>query len=352
MHCYNRNFQDIALLPPYNNLYVQVIQRGNPPKIVSSGLNVEYSFPENTYSVGKSNFWDYSQKLFGVTLAPNIGLTGKGLAGKMDSKTDHFVAEGIPLTEFNDNDLVNPQPYQLASIVVKDGAGKTLATNQVVAPVSTEMHCDNCHKDGAFGISTGRVETNILTLHDKDIGGDYPAGHAGPLMNRRPILCAECHASNALGAPGVAGIPNMSKAMHSKHAGKVPDTTDGCYNCHPGPSTKCLRDVMSTNANMGCVNCHGGMEKVKENPNPWLNEPRCDTCHTGPAYRQDQPLYRNSKGHGGVYCEGCHDSTHAIAQSSQPRDAIKFVNLQGYPGTLTKCTVCHLTQPTSGGPHK
>ena len=109
---------------------------------------------------------------------------------------------------------------------------------------------------------------------------------------------------------------------------------------------------MSTNYSMGCTDCHGTMDQVKNNPNPWLNEPRCDTCHTGPAYHQDQALYRQSKGHGGVYCEGCHDSTHAIAQSSQPEDAVKFVNLQGYPGTLNKCTVCHLTQPTSGGPHQ
>ena len=100
-----------------------------------------------------------------------------------------------------------------------------------------------------------------------------------------------------------------------------------------------------------CVNCHGGMNTVKLNPQPWLNEPRCDGCHTDPKLKQDQALYRQSKGHGGIYCEGCHDSTHAIATSTQPLDAIKFINLQGHSGTLTECTVCHLTQPSSGGPH-
>jgi hypothetical protein len=213
------------------------------------------------------------------------------------------------------------------------------------------MRCDNCHSDGAFGISTGKVETNILTFHDAENQGEYPAGHTGALMNRRPILCAECHASNALGKPGVSGIPNLSKAMHEKHAGKVPNSTDGCYNCHPGPSTKCLRDVMSTKHNMGCVDCHGTMETVSQNPNPWLNEPRCDNCHTGASYAQNNPLYRLSTGHGGLFCEACHDSTHAIAPSSQPRDAIKFTNLQGFGGPLGKCTVCHLTQPTSGSIH-
>lgn len=350
MHCYNRNFQDLAVLPPYNTLWAQVILRGDPPKIITTGLKVKYRFPDNTYSVGKSNFWDYDKQLFGVDLPPNIGLTGKGLAGEMDPKADHFVAEGIPLTEYNDGDNNTRVPYQLAEIVVEDNTGKELTRNQIIAPVSTEMRCDLCHYDGAFGISTGRVESNIVQLHDLEIQEEYPPGHNGPLMDRRPVLCAECHASNALAAPGVYDVPSLSKAMHEKHAEVVPDSIDGCYQCHPGPSTKCLRDVMSQQYSMTCIDCHGGMANVSNNPDPWLIEPRCDNCHTG--YPQDQQLYRQSTGHGGVYCEGCHDSTHAIAPSQEPRDAIKFINLQGYAGTLNKCTVCHLTQPSAGGPHQ
>jgi len=356
MHCYNRNFQDLAVLPPWNTLWAQVIQRGDPPLIVTENITVTYSFPDNTYSVEKSNFWDYAQPLFNLTspLPPNIGLTGKGLAGTMDMSADHFIAEGIPLTEYDDDytDATDRQPYQLADIVVTGSGGVELARNRVVAPVSTEMHCEYCHADGEFDISTGRVETNILTLHDEENQDEYPGGNK-PLMSRRPILCAECHASNALGAPGEPGIPNFSQAMHEKHAGKVQDSTDGCYACHPGPDTKCLRDVMSSEYEMGCTDCHGGMEDVaQENRNPWLDEPRCDVCHDELGYEQDQDLYRFSKGHGGVYCEACHDSTHAIATSNEARDAIKFVNLQGHSGTLAECTVCHLTEPTAGGPHR
>jgi hypothetical protein len=331
-----------------------VIQRGDPPIIVTSGITVTYSFAENTYSVGKSNFWDYAQQIFTLAapLPPNIGLTGKGLAGSMDLHDDHFVAEGIPLTEYNDGDHNTREPYQLADILVTGQDGIELARNQVVAPVSTEMHCEYCHYDGAFDINTGRIETNILTLHDEENQDEYPGGNQ-PLMSRRPILCAECHASNALGAPGEDGIPNLSRAIHEKHASEVTNTTEGCYTCHPGPDTKCLRDVMSTEYDMGCVDCHGGMLDVAdENRNPWLDEPRCDDCHTEPGYEQDQPLYRMSKGHGGLYCESCHDSTHAIATSSQPRDSIKFINLQGHSGTLEECTVCHLTYPSEGGPHQ
>jgi hypothetical protein len=352
MHCYNRDFQDLAVLPPYNNLWAQVIKRGDPPQIITNTVTVAYAFPDNTYSAGKSNFWEYDQKLFGVDLPLNVGLTGKGMAGEMDAAGAHFSADGIPLTEFSDSNPTQPDPFQLAQFVVSLADGSEVARSSVVAPVSTEMRCDKCHNDGGVeGIRTGRVETNILTLHDEENAEEYPAGHQGKLMDRRPVLCAECHASNALGAPGVTGLPNLSRAMHKKHAGKVENTTEGCYNCHPGPSTKCLRDVMSTQFNLGCTDCHGTMEQVARNPSPWLNEPRCDTCHKEPRYAQNNPLFRLSTGHGGVYCEACHDSTHAIAPSSQGRDAIKFVELQGHGGPIDTCTVCHVTPPAGSSPH-
>ncbi len=354
MHCYNRDFQDLAVLPPYNTLWAQVIKVGDPPQLVTNGITVTYTFPDNTYSVGKSNFWDYESQLFGVELPPDVGLAGKGLAGELDLHDDHFVAEGIPLTEFLDSDLVNPYPYQLAEITVLDqNTAEVLAQTTAVAPVSTEMHCDNCHDDGGVeDIATGRVETNILTLHDMENQDEYPPGLSEPLMSRRPVLCAECHASNALGKPGQPGIPSLSNAMHDKHEGEVPDTQAGCYNCHPGPTTLCLRDVMSQEHNMDCLDCHGGMNNVSQNSDPWLNEPRCDNaaCH-GSAYQQDQALYRMSKGHGDVYCAACHDSPHAIAPSREANDAIKFIDLQGYNDTLEVCTVCHLTEPTDGDIH-
>ncbi len=365
MHCYNRNFTDVAVLPPFNTLWAQVIRVGDPPQIITTNVIVTFSFPDNTYSVGKSNFWDTSpyrpvqnaQWLFGLPapLPDDTGLTGTTLSGTMAVDGDHFIAEGIPLTEFRDSDPTHPYPYQLATVVVRDATtGMVLATNQVVAPVSTEMHCDNCHYDNGPGngdIATGVVEQNLLTKHDQEEGSDYPPGHEGPLMGRRPILCAECHSSNALGAPGVPDVPSLSNAMHTRHAEYIPDTLDGCYNCHPGPQTRCLRDVMSTRG-MDCIDCHGGMLAVSQNPNPWLNEPRCDNpaCH-GSQYAQDQPLYHFSSEHGGVRCEACHDSTHAIAPSIQPNDALKFVALQGHGGPIDTCTVCHATQPIGPGPH-
>lgn len=366
MHCYNRDFKDLAVLPPFNTLWAQVIKVGDPPQIVTEGITVGYSFPDNTYSVAtpplldKSNFWDYADQLFGVELAPNVGLTGKGLAGQMDLTDDHFEANGIPLTEFRDQDATGEDsstwqryPFQLATVVVSDSVtGDELARSTVVAPVSTEMSCDTCHSDDGDATTrypitpTGGIETNILTLHDYLNLGKYSV----PLMDSRPVLCAKCHSSNALNAAGTPGVSSLSNAMHNHHK-TLPDITpdtQGCLSCHPGPKTQCLRDTMSQNFALNCTTCHGQMDQVAVNTQPWIVEPRCDNanCH-GAGYAMDQQLYRASKGHGQMYCAGCHDSPHVIAPSREPNDAIKFIALQGHAGTLSKCTVCHSTPPTN-----
>jgi hypothetical protein len=363
MHCYDPDFSDLAILPPFNTLWAQVIQVGDPPMVVGQGITLTYVFTDNTYSVlPKSNFWDYAQGLFGLSepLPDNVGLAGKGLAGTMDLVGDHFEATGIPLTEFRDSDLDHRYPFQTATVVAYGAGGTELARQVIVAPVSTELMCVNCHCDDCdatttYPISpTGKVETNILAIHDYLSQNKYPPGHTGPLMDRRPVLCAECHPDNALGLPGLAPVKDMSNAMHAHHA-NLPDITpdtDGCYNCHPGPETRCLRDAMAHELAFQCPDCHGLMADVAQNPYPWLREPRCDNpaCH-GSGHEMTQALYRESQGHGNLYCPACHDSPHALALSREPNDAIKFVNLQGTTGTLRGCEACHGIMPAGRFAH-
>ena len=43
MHCMNKNHNRLSVLPPYNDLQAQVIQRGNPttpPRIVTTGMTL------------------------------------------------------------------------------------------------------------------------------------------------------------------------------------------------------------------------------------------------------------------------------------------------------------------------
>ena len=84
-----------------------------------------------------------------------------------------------------------------------------------------------------------------------------------------------------------------------------------------------------------------------------MQEPSCGSakCH-GPKYAEEPgKLFRESRGHGGLYCSTCHGSPHAIVPTSNPRDNIQNISLQGFSGTLSKCDVCHGYTPSSGGPH-
>ena len=335
MHCYDFDYSVMSVLPPYNNLWAQVIRRGDPPEIVTTGIQVEYSIPGNTYSAGKTNFWVYAQKLFGVALSPNIGLAGKGLAGLMDLSGTHFVAQGIPVTEFPDGAPLTPNYFQLASVVVKDlVTGKVLAETQATIPVSSEMRCDQCHNTPSTNF-----RMNILNKHDSEEGTTL--AHQAATGN--PVLCAGCHADPALGAAGQPGIPSLSAAMHNRHDGIATD----CYNCHPGPTTKCLRDVMSVKYSKTCIDCHvGGMSMLaSETRTPWVDEPRCGNCHVAKYAENPGALYKLSTGHGGLYCESCHNSTHAITPSREANDNQQSIMLQGAAGPVGKCTACHLTQP-------
>ena len=134
---------------------------------------------------------------------------------------------------------------------------------------------------------------------------------------------------------------------------------------------------------------------------PWAVEPGCQSCHTGDAMQKNHPtaaivaddgirllqsyvtehikvtgvservkvaaihkspdsrfaenqstnakgetvdvLYRLSKGHGGVMCEGCHNSTHAIWPNQNPfaNDNIAATQIQGHTGSIVECTACH-----------
>jgi len=148
MHCANRIFADLAVLPPYNNVWAVLIRRGEEPDIVGASYDVTYALAANTYSVGKTDFWSYEDVLFGVSLADNVGLAGAGLSGSLEwsgSPSGHYERRGIPVTPYDDANLSDEQPYQLAQLTAYDGS-TVLAQTEIVVPVSNEMMCSNCHE--------------------------------------------------------------------------------------------------------------------------------------------------------------------------------------------------------------
>lgn len=189
-----------------------------------------------------------------------------------------------------------------------------------------------------------------------------------------------------------------------------------CYQCHPGKRTQCLRGAMFAGG-VVCQDCHGDMTQVGNDfsgafPDtpfpagadltkrvPWANEPQCQSCHIGDVlalasldtsdyvlsddgirllqsytvsdsdqsnlpfisapesrFAENESLYRLSKGHGGLMCEACHGSTHAIwpIQNAFANDNVAANQLQGHTGTIIECTACHAAGSlalTLSGPH-
>lgn len=338
MHCMNSDYSEMMILPPYNTIRAQVIRRGVEPDIIESGLTVEYWLPSNTHSSDKSNFWKYPGPLLGNPL-PDVGVAGFGMIGTMAyvSATRDWAAIGVPVIPVDDDGRENA--YPLAEITVKQGS-TVLARTRAVVPVSTEMSCNLCHVSSEPGVS---VAGDILKDHDRL--------HGTNLFNQRPVSCAACHSDNALGAPGAPGVSSLSSAMHSAHASRVGSLSlnNSCYACHPGVRTNCQRDV---HAGLGitCVSCHGDMAAVG-NPSrrPWLDEPRCATCHSRPGFEFEQAgkLFKESVGHGGIQCVTCHSSPHAITPAVTALDNVQSNIQQGHAGMINNCTVCHTSPPGS-----
>jgi len=47
MHCLNPTYDEAVILPPYNNLFAQIVKKGNPPQIVTSGVSLGLFLPNS-----------------------------------------------------------------------------------------------------------------------------------------------------------------------------------------------------------------------------------------------------------------------------------------------------------------
>ncbi|MEI6676187.1 MAG: PKD domain-containing protein [Verrucomicrobiota bacterium] len=450
------DYSVFSILPPYNTIEAQLIVGGKLVK-AGTGYSVTYeavadpSGSFNSTAMGKGNYYTYAKALFGATLAPEGGLAGWPMPGtsntpqgmlfetlnapakNVSTPVNWWRAEGIPISPYDDAHKKNP--YPLMRLIARNGVGTEIAHNDIVLPVSDEMDCRACHASGTQaaampaagwvwnGLPERDFRLNIVRLHDQhqfaQHGTLYSAALAargfnaqglyrGVVADGKPVLCAACHASEALGAPSYGTIPQLTTSVHAFHAhvqDPILNTTlddsanrAACYRCHPGSTTKCLRGAMGSaiandgSMEMQCQSCHGNMSAVgASNRTGWFQEPNCQNCHTGTATHNngkirytsvfdtdgsprvavnstfattpDTPaaglsLYRFSYGHGGLQCAACHGSTHAEFPSSHTNDNLRntAANVQGHAGVMVECTACHVSMAASatsakGGPH-
>jgi hypothetical protein len=323
MHCIDgKDYSIFAVLPPYNIVHAQLIQMGEPPQRITSGVTITYeattdpSGSINTISSTKTNFWSYVQTLFLTSPPPDIGLTGNSVqnltphALAYDSTLGYWTADGIPTIPYDDQGTRNA--YSMAKIVARDTQGNVLATASIVLSVSDEMTCSKCHASNSDQYAEPKsgwennpdpakdVKLNVLKKHDDrfDItpflsqlqknGYTYQSTLYQTAKSGTSILCAACHSTNALGAAGLPGIGAMTADMHMLHGRQLnldngqnldnqTDTQKSCYLCHPGLQTKCERGAMNKTA---CYSCHGNLSMVgNRKRRGWLDLPACQMCH-------------------------------------------------------------------------
>ena len=311
-----------------------------------------------------------------------------------------------------------PQPLLNAAKInilrlhdAKHGAQYTSSVNGAVAPClsGTEtscldnrrrIQCSQCHYSPALDLAqAGPVNETKM-------------GEAGRQQTRHISMSRAMHGHHGQFSDLFPEMPAPnSPARTADTVKQVLEQT--CYTCHPGKRTQCLRGAMATGG-VVCQDCHGNMKQVGNDftggfPNgqgadlskrvPWANEPKCQSCHIGDAttvasmnlsdfivakdkirlaqaykvsdaskailpmntspssrFAENQVLYRLSKGHGGVKCEGCHGSTHAEwpNANANANDNVTAKQLQGHTGTIIECTACHRAGSlgiTLNGPH-
>lgn len=394
MHCIDPDFSLFSILPPYNNVNAQVIIDGQLLAL-GGGYSVTYeavadpSGSINTTSIGKTNFWEYEDDLFGVQLPPDTGLAGNAMPGALNTARgmhfsalwSWFQAEGVPITPIDDAGAHNK--YPLFKVVVRAPSGAVLAETVTSVPNSAELNCAACHGSGmhpnarpaagwvhdANPLQDDRL--NILRLHDErhaqdpvfaaalNTAGYDPAGLAATANGGTSVLCSRCHGSNALPGTGIAGVSALTVAMHDYHAhvttaegptmDQVPSRVS-CYTCHPGAETKCLRGAMGSAVNasgqlaMDCQACHGNMSDVGDPQRiGWLEQPNCQACHTGDAVTNSGEIrYTNAFDATGALRTPA--STRFATEPNTPAQGVSLYRFSEGHGGL-QCAACH------GSPH-
>lgn len=395
MHCMDGDYAVFSLLPPYNTFHAQLVDpQGTLVRDPAArGITVSYQAVAdpggsvNTTSAGKTDFWDHVLALFGVALPVDTGLVfeqhmpGAGNVPqpmRFDAANGWFVAEGVPITPYDDTGAKNF--YPLMRLVARAAGGAVLATTDIVLPVSDEMDCRTCHASGSGAAArpaAGWVNhpdaerdfrLNVLRLHDDRQLGDsvfqaalVAAGYdRGGLFATATvgtsILCANCHLSEALPGSGRPGIAPLTQVLHGRHADVVDPLTGlpldasanrgACYRCHPGSETRCLRGAMGAavapdgTLAMQCQSCHGSMRDVASPARTgWLDEPGCASCHTGTAVLNSGQIRFTTVFDAIGHMREAADATFATTPDA-PAPGLSLYRFSTGHGGL-KCEACH-----------
>jgi hypothetical protein len=413
MHCGDLDTRISSILPPFNVLHSQVIQRGNGglPRILGEGeVDIFYSAASNpddpapakvasgqalssvtnAGTVYKTNFWDISAAAYdpfypsgilplfsssedvGLPM-PNVerfyledgflaasqqnmsGITNPYTANVPQIFHEHigtlpfftnfpfgytadvnlFEAAGVPIAAFDDFGQENPYPLVR---VQADMTGGTVATIDIVMPISGEAECQSCHSaDVGTGDALGSLapadiasamddplhnntvpfevsvewasDINLLRLHDQKHGTTLDQGfdaNTGKATN--PVVCQTCHYTPALDLAqfGPLGPENDNVDPIVLNDGAI--TIDSLANGRDQVKHKSMSNVMhSHHSSTGLFpDMPPAIDAQGNRRDPVLTqtilEETCYLCHPG---KRTQCM-RGAMANGGLVCQDCH----------------------------------------------
>ncbi|OIP51369.1 MAG: hypothetical protein COZ12_06675 [Deltaproteobacteria bacterium CG_4_10_14_3_um_filter_60_8] len=339
MHCACPGTEYFMLLPPFNTLRAQVIERGvlsgGTPKVLTSptDIRVEYNIVENTDASLKADpyyaTWMAQMPKYGFGSATNaagrvVSVSGATLSGQMTAQAKGFwevvgvpafpdVSSNSPTAQKIMTDPLggpNRNPYLTGNIsVYEQSSNKLLAQTNATVPVAFGGCC-TCHLKVTADHGLAATPQNSFNLmgqmHAATSGINFAQIDPDGDGVMGPIRCSRCHLDPAMGETTPAGYTGYAKSqytfsdvLHRWHVQNAtvltydPDLAKNCYDCHPGNNVNCYRDH-HTNETIGegsaahkvwCTDCHGDLnQRVAEGQmlQPWsvATLPKCQKCHS------------------------------------------------------------------------
>ncbi len=201
------------------------------------------------------------------------------------------------------------------------------------------------------------MEENCLKCH---------AGHREPLYNDRMatagVTCYDCHGDML--AMGRAFPKDAGKIGSSKNADyRIAwfDQTD-CGSCHTGKGSDTVKtsafdaaDLSASSRKVDLSNSNAvrfavvplfekELEAYTYSWDPAGNNGEGADVDDYTSLKVKSPLYKFGKDqHGNLACAACHGAAHSVGPNRDPKanDNLTAIQLQGYPGPVFECNVCH-----------
>ena len=230
----------------------------------------------------------------------------------------------------------NPAVYMFTEVAPPPAGGRT-AAQITTAQAAVDTSCFLCHPGKKTQHDRGVMITAGVVCQDchgnmRQIGNDFSAATAGvpDLTKRVPWLnepqCDSCHIGDVVTVVGGGNTGVTNPPASAANLG--------------------LTGLMASNGltALQAYSAAAGAQSVLVNTSVPASRFSVKTTIGVPTGQTNATnLFRESRGHGGVMCQGCHGSTHAEwpTGNANANDNLAATQMQGHSGLIMECSACH-----------